>query len=123
MSYYVHDIPGRLRVKIPAVKGNAHLAAEVLGLLKTLCGVSSVTPSTITGSIVILYDPDTVSSARILDLLVREGHFDVSRAVTTDEYIKSAFDKAGKAVSRALLNVFMEKAFEGSALSYLTVLI
>jgi copper chaperone CopZ len=123
MSYYVHDVPGRLRVKIPTLKGNAATAEKIQELLKTLCGIRDITASTVTGSVIVNYDNDTVSSRQILDILKNEGHFDASRAVTNEEYIQSAFTKAGNVVGKALFGLFVEKAFKGTPLSLLTVLI
>ncbi|MGD9505058.1 MAG: HMA2 domain-containing protein [Syntrophobacteraceae bacterium] len=123
MSYYLHDIPGRLRIRIPSLKGSASTAERVHDLLKTLCGVGEVTASTVTGSVVVLYDSESVSSREILDLLHEKGFFDVSRVVTSDQYVKTACSKAGQLVGKALFGLFVEKAFEGTPLALLTVLI
>lgn len=123
MGHYVHDVPGRLRVKNPVLKGKDWMAEEVGGLLRQLGGILSSDINTITGSVVINYDPKAISSKDILSALRKARYFDPLRAVTIDQYIHSAVTKAGHTVKKALLGTFVEKAFEGSALSYLAILI
>ncbi|MBM2837636.1 MAG: uncharacterized protein HW415_261 [Deltaproteobacteria bacterium] len=123
MDHYIHDVPGRLRVKNPVFKGKGWIAEEVGGLLRQIKGILSTDINIVTGSIVINYDPRTVHSREILGVLRRASYFDPSRAVTNDQYIHSAVTKAGHVVKKALFGTFVEKAFEGSALSYLAILI
>jgi copper chaperone CopZ len=125
MSYYVHHVPGtgRLRVKIPFMKGNPNTAEDVKRLLDAIAGIDSTAVSTTTGSVVVNYNEKAVDSKQILDILKRNGYFDDSKVVTNDQVIEAAVSKAGEMVSKALVGLFLEKAFEGSALSLLTVLI
>ena len=41
MSYYVHQVPGRLRIKSPSIKGNQKEAVVVEDLLKRMEGIKS----------------------------------------------------------------------------------
>ena len=52
----VHFLPGRVRVKLPRLKGNASLAEEVERTLTALQGIHHVETSTTTGSVLILYE-------------------------------------------------------------------
>jgi Heavy metal associated domain 2 len=56
-DYQVHYLPGRVRVKLPRLKGNASLAGEVERTLAALQGVCQVETSTTTGSVLVLYEP------------------------------------------------------------------
>ncbi len=123
MSYYIHDVPGRLRVKTPLIKSRPQMADEVRTALGAVTGINSVTVNTVTGSIVIYYDARLITSKAVLDILIKKKYFDITRAVTNDQYIHSAASKAGMILGRALFGVFVEKALEGSALSLLAVLI
>lgn len=123
MNYYIHNIPGRLRVKTPMVKRNRASARHVEGLMKQLRGISSTTVNTTTGSVVVMYDRKTISSDLILNTLENEGLFDSSKAISCDQYINKAASKAGQALGKILFGAFVEKAFEGSALSYVAVFI
>ena len=53
----VHFLPGRVRVKLPRLKGNTSLAGEVERTLTALQGIRHVEASTTTGSVLVLYEP------------------------------------------------------------------
>ncbi|MGO9611517.1 MAG: HMA2 domain-containing protein [Dissulfurispiraceae bacterium] len=123
MSYYIHNVPGRLRVKTPIVKKNKDAADEIRKTLSTMSGIATVDINLTTGSILINYNPKTIQYKDIVSTLQRRGYFDMSRAITNDQYIVRAASQAGNVVGKALLGTFVEKALEGSALSLLTLLI
>ena len=123
MSYYIHHIAGRLRVKTHLVKRNQNTAEEVQKKLGQINGINSVFVNTVTGSIIISYDTDTLSPQRVLYILKQMGYFDVSKAITNDQYIHTAVSKAGKTLGKVLFGAVVEKVFEGSALSLISILI
>lgn len=123
MSYYLHDVPGRLRIKTPLIKRNEKLAKHVERFLAQINGIQSVTTNPLTGSITMTYDEKKVSSRMLLDTLQTRGIFDSARAVTNDQYVRSTASKASQVVYKAVVGAFVERAFEGSALSLLTVLL
>ncbi|HID30484.1 MAG TPA: cation transporter [Desulfobacterales bacterium] len=123
MYYYVHNVPGRLRVKIPMIRKDPERGEQVEALLENLDGVDSVVLNGVTGSVVIYYDAERLEAGEILDRLKEHGYFDESRAMHSDDYLKSAFETAGGAVGRVLFGWAVGKAFEGSSLAFLTVLI
>ena len=123
MNYYLHNVPGRLRVKTPMVKRSRSSARHIEELMKQLIGINSTVVNTTTGSVVVLYDHETISSDVILNTLENEGLFDSSKAGSCDQYINEAASKAGKVLGKILFGAFVEKAFEGSVLSYVAVFI
>lgn len=123
MNYYIHDIPGRLRVKTPVIKGNDNAADDVQKILNVIEGIDSTSVNTTTGSVVINYNARAVQSGKIIDTLKEKGYLDPSKAETNDDYLEAAVSRVGGVVSKALLGLLLEKTFEGSALSLLTVLI
>jgi hypothetical protein len=123
MGCYVHDIPGRLRVRIPSIKGNPETAEDVRRILKAIEGIDSTAVNTVTGSVVINYNIKTLDSEKILSTLDQKGYFHRSQAITSDEYIQSTVSKVSGVVGKALIGLFLEKTFEGSMLSLLTVFI
>lgn len=123
MSYYCHQVPGRLRVKSPRLKGNPEAGDALQVLLQGLPGLRETTVNPLTGSLVVTFDPTRLRGEQILERLTEHGHFDPARAVTDEEILNSAAAKAGKAVGKAVLSTMVEKAFERSALSLLAVLI
>jgi len=58
----VHFLPGRVRVKLPGLKGSTALAREVQYTLVAIDGIQHVEVSPITGSVLVLYDPGMAES-------------------------------------------------------------
>jgi copper chaperone CopZ len=123
MTYYVHDIPGRLRVKIPSVKGQTAKARAIQSLLRNIEGIESIRVNTVTGSVVVKYDPALALSQTILSILTENDCFDEDSAITLDRAVVEAGSKAGRALSKAFCGWAVGRALEGTGLSFLAVLI
>ena len=123
MTYYMHSIPGRLRIKIPVIKGYPDKARAVQLLLKDLEGIESIRANTITGSVVVKYEPDTISSERILSVLKENNCFDEARAFNMDQMVVETGSKVGRAFSKAFCGWAVGRALEGTSLSFLAALI
>lgn len=123
MRHYLHSVPGRLRVRIPAVKGNPERAEAIQKMLQAIEGVSSVSAQLLTGSIVVTYDPARLGSKRILDALIQGGHIDAGKLMSMDDYFTAGAAKAHKAISRALFGAAVEQALAGSQLAFLAILL
>ena len=123
MGYYLHVVPGRVRVKIPIIKGDERKAQDIESNLANLIGIQSVSANSLTGSIVVCYDSNLTDSDDILQALKRQGYFDETKVMTNDQYIQNAASKVGQSIGRALFGLAIEKAFEGSGLSILAALI
>lgn len=103
MNHYIHDIPGRIRVKSPKIKNNQRAADEVKRLVTLFHGLNSVECNLVTGSILINYHPDKLNKKDIIDLLSEKGFFDRSKAVTIDEYFNRTANYIGRSVIPDLL--------------------
>ncbi|MCU0589681.1 MAG: heavy metal translocating P-type ATPase [Syntrophobacteraceae bacterium] len=123
MSYYVHEVPGRLRVKTPSAKGQAWVAQRIEEMVRAIPGVYAVNVNTTTGSIILNYDSTAVNSKGILSILEEKGLFDPSRALTGDQYLHSRMEKTGQVIGKAIFGLFLEKAFEGTPVALLGVLL
>ncbi len=124
MGYYFHGVPGRVRIKSPFVKGmNDDDLAGLKGFLHSISGIKSFAINTVTGSIVINYQPKVIAENEMVTRLRMAGYFDPSRAITNDHYIYNAISSIGHAVNRGVVGTFVGSAFEGTALSYLAVLL
>ena len=53
-----HQVPGRVRLKVPAVKDNAELIDQIKQMFHAIPGIEEVTVNEITGSVVLHYDTD-----------------------------------------------------------------
>ena len=115
MSYYVHQVPGRLRIKSPSIKGNQKEAVVVEDLLQQMDGIKSTAVNTLTGSVVVNYDSRMVTDHTIIARLTDLGHFNPAQAKTNDEYIQGAFSTAGEIVWKAFFGSFVDVALAGHA--------
>jgi len=120
MGYYLHEVPGRLRIKIPLLKRNPERAMELRKLLRRVAGITSTSTSTVTGSVTINYDRDIVRPNSILNLLAHENYIDLGEAISGYKPAEAVVSNVGKTVSKALLSLALERAFQGSSLSFIT---
>ncbi len=123
MGYYLHDVPGRMRIQIPALRRNSELAQDVQDLLESLSGVKSTSVNPVTGSVIVRYDPKMVHSTTILTLLSRERYIDLAGIISSRQHIETGLSKAGRAASKALIGIALDLALQGSPLSILTAFI
>lgn len=123
MSYYMHSVPGRLRIKTPFIKNKDLNTKHVEKFLGQVRGIQSIVTNQRTGSIVINYDPQKLAQQALLDILCTRGIFDSSKAVTNDQFIQNSALKAGNVVYKAFLGVIVEQVLQGSPLALLGLLI
>ncbi|KWT94667.1 HMA2 domain-containing protein [Candidatus Magnetominusculus xianensis] len=121
MAVYLHSVPGRLRIKSPALKGDKREFLE--NLFIGFDGVKSVKSNPLTGSLAISYCPELIDSEIIMHMLEKRGGIDLSKTISNDEYLHNAFSKAGGFISKVLFGSAMDMALEGTALSFLSVLV
>jgi copper chaperone CopZ len=105
------------------IQRNHHLAQEVSGSLAVLRGIHTVTVKVVTGSIVIHYDHRVIRSREIIDTLTRAGYFDPSKAITHDDYLHAVCVKTGEVMWKAFFGAFVDVSLEGSALSFIAILL
>src|SRR5580704_9274045 len=53
-----HQVPGRIRMKVPSAKGNAEQLEQYKQTLSLIPGIEQVDVNPETGSIILRYDPD-----------------------------------------------------------------
>jgi hypothetical protein len=123
MNYYIHNVPGRLRIKIPLIRRNPARCNDVKELLMHLDGVQRIRATELTGSVVINYDPQTIEPQDMIQVLKDNDYFDESQAITHEAHIQTAASKAGQKIGRAVFGWAVGRALEGSGLSVLAILI
>jgi copper chaperone CopZ len=72
-SPYIHVLDGRLRIKIPAVKGHPFHASQVEDNLREMDGITHVQANPTTGNVLILFAPDVISYEQIIESLIGFG--------------------------------------------------
>lgn len=63
----LHHVPGRNRLGVPALKGKSFLSLMKLATVPLPSGVTDVHPNTLTGSLIIAYDPAKVDILSRID--------------------------------------------------------
>lgn len=123
MDHYIHNTPGRLRLKIPSLKRNTHEINELSLMLKGRAGIKLVDVNSLTGSVTINYDQNRTNVSELLTILSQEGFINLSRLVPSHRYMDRMFSRAGETASKALINIAVDKVFEGTPLSMLAAFI
>jgi Heavy metal associated domain 2 len=123
MTYYYHHVPGRMRVKLPALKNHLVEKAEIETMLLALAGVNSVAINSITGSVIIIYDPEATGPEPIIGLFKTLGLFDENLAVSVDQQMQSAVVQAGMQIGKIVVSWAVGKTLESSGLSLLAAFI
>jgi copper chaperone CopZ len=72
---YVHAIEGRVRIKIPELKGSLERAQFLESCLLAVDGLRSVSANPTTGNVLILYEEETVTLDDIHDHLRKLGFY------------------------------------------------
>jgi hypothetical protein len=122
MTYYLHSVPGRLRVKIPQLRHRPAMAAEISETL-SMGGIHEVKIRSLTGSVVVLYDAALLDDAQILAILDASGHFDANQAVCCDTRIEAATSKVAQKCGRAVFGWAVGRALEANGLGLLAAFI
>jgi copper chaperone CopZ len=120
MSNYVHNIPGRLRIKNAAIKKNPIEAGKIRILLTSLPGVQNLDVNLVTGSVLIRYDINQVTSENLLGTLNQAGYFEPSKVVTHDDVLHSMLTRGGKAIGSLVVGAL---EFDSPALAVIAALI
>ncbi len=82
---YVHTIEGRLRIKIPEVKGSARYARKLEHQFATLTPIDYVSANPVTGNVLFLYDSASTSDDEIVDAVHAIGYLREAVSVSRSE--------------------------------------
>ncbi|WP_419661749.1 putative cation-transporting p-type ATPase C [Desulfosarcina variabilis str. Montpellier] len=119
---YIHHIPGRLRIRIPTLKNNPQGIEQVRSLL-SVEGTHSFTASSLTGSIIVTYDPQKLNKQYLLDILKEHGLYCEERSTTMESQLQQASENAARKVSRAMFGWAVGRVLEANGLSIIAAFI
>ena len=71
---YVHALNGRLRIKIPELKGSPLRAQEIENQFNLMTGMQQVSANPVTGSLLFIYDPYLLKQEEICAVLRDMGY-------------------------------------------------
>jgi len=120
--YMAHDVPGRLRVKFERLRNNPYQLNKVRELL-TMSGVYKINISTITGSVVVMYDPLSVSSLRFITILNDNGYsIDIQKDIQNKKKVET-HEKIAATVGKATFSWIASRILEANGLSLIAAFI
>jgi Heavy metal associated domain 2 len=71
---YVHALEGRIRIKVPEIKGSPVKAGELERQVQWQSGIHSIKANPTTGSVLIYYDSQQTEQQEILDTMRGLGY-------------------------------------------------
>jgi len=110
VSSYVHALEGRLRIKIPEVKGRPLQAREVESHLQLLTGMMEVSANPITGNVLILYDPSLLRENQIISTLKELGYLEEAPRFRENNSRNSGQEGAVERLTTFVASAVMEVA-------------
>ncbi len=123
MTVLVHHVPGRLRIKIDELKHQEHQAKKIRNLFHGLYGIDKSSVNTLTGSVVLYYDPSVFSADQLLNILKYNHVIDSGEGIIFEKPMSEPSNKIGMALGKAVLSWAVGKALERSGLGFLAVFI
>ncbi len=94
MEYYIHYVPGRIRIETPVIRENPEKAEQFQTFIKGIEGITAVETHTVTGSAVLHFDEKKINCEQVIGILEKYGYFCLAKAETCDQYIEKATEKA-----------------------------
>jgi hypothetical protein len=121
--YYLHAVPGRLKIKGEEFKKRANLKEKLKSELSVFDGIKDIEYNPNTGSIIIWYDQKALSATTILEHLERVGFLNQKNLLSHEDYLIHTSLNFGKRIGKMLADSLAEPLLGGSSLVFLFKLI
>jgi hypothetical protein len=123
MSCCIHNVPGRLRIKIPAIKHQHQEARRLERMFENVSGIDLVAANALTGSLKIHYDVDVVDSEQLLLVLKTKNVIDETAIFQDPDQSYSGAVRLSQACGKAMINWAVGKTLESNGLGLLSAFI
>jgi len=123
LSRDVHEVPGRLRVKIPALRGRPDGDNIVQTIFRDVDGIQNATFNRLTGSIVVRSAPGRIESETILKMLNDHKLLPERKKTNAGSAFPSLTRQIGQYTAKELGRFLMAKTLEHNGLGLLAALI
>jgi hypothetical protein len=116
MATYLHVLEGRIRIKVPAIKGAPKQAAGIERQIQALDGSIEAKANPTTGNVLLLFDPDSISKDRILEFfsdigcLTREQETSARAPGASNLWVFSS--DGSTAIARRIIEMVLQLAIE-----------
>jgi Heavy metal associated domain 2 len=116
----VHALPGRVRIRVAAIKKAPELALQVEQTLREEPGVAEAVANPVTGSVLVHYDPTRTAPAAVLARLEPYG---LSLTSPVSSSLADFSNQLGKAVGKELVKFALTQMLPGGPVEVLFALI
>lgn len=122
---YVHSTPGRMRIRVPALRGEESRYRRMEADLAARPGITHVTANPLTGSVLILFDACRMEDRDVLDALGAMGlrgdliTSSVSAAGDATPSLAEISTRVGTVIGKELVKAALSRAVGGSPASLL----
>lgn len=113
-NYYIHNIPGRLRVRTAQFKRNTCRASHLCSTLKNLNGIYKTEFNQKAGSLLVHYDSEQLTADEILYAVHKAGCLEQVISSVPSSHSTS---KVGALVGNAIFGTVVKKSLQTSMLS------
>lgn len=121
MSYYIHSVPGRLRVQASRLRHASCNVQQLCTAFKELSGIQNHKFNRKAGSILVQYDETEVTAQDIMYQMHKAGCLDAQFMMTSNTH--SAANRVGSLLGNALFGTLVKKGLETSVTSLAKALI
>ena len=104
MKYYIHSVPGRMRIESPVLHDNPVKAKEFETFIKRLKGISAIEIHASTGSAIIHFD-EKINCEQIIGILEKNGYFRLTEAETCDDRVEKTIEKVLEVAEKVIGSV------------------
>ncbi len=112
---YYHATPGRMRVRVSGMKGNAQAARSLEVLLMSESGINHVRANPTTGNVLVRFDEDALHCGDILQDLADLGHMPVlTEGQSEGEARDARLCGIGMSLGKTLAKAALKQALAGS---------
>ncbi len=77
---YIHALDGRLRIRVPEIKGSPVRAGELEKQVKWQPGIDYIKANPTTGNVLVYYDSEKIGQERILKAMQESGYLQFSNS-------------------------------------------
>lgn len=125
MHTYCHHVAGRWRARYPQIKNQPARARATQAALQRIKGVTAVETNTVTGSVLIHYDPHHPNRAALMQALQEaKRELGLGPALSSANTVQHAQNiTLTDQLTDKLLGMAVEKCIERSAMALLAALI
>jgi hypothetical protein len=80
-GYIAHQMPGRVRIKVPAAKGRPDVLAQIVQTAGSASDIKRLEYNPLTGSILIYYAPEAYKNVEALNSILADSRLHISARV------------------------------------------